>query len=78
MYKCNEQRDISEFSKLDIWLNRKRGYTIRKKRTKFRVIDINKKEANWLYQELGRILGKVDWKRAMEENKKKWLKLLKK
>ena len=53
MYKCNDQRTL-EVSKLQIWKNRKRGYTIRKKG----VIDITKKEADWLYQELGRYLQK--------------------
>lgn len=70
MYKCNEQRDISEFQKFAIWKNRKRGYTIRK----VGIIDITPKEALILWEALGQFLKIPDYKKEMEEEKEKFLK----
>lgn len=70
MYKCNAQRDISSIKRLDIWKNRKRGYTIRK----VGVIDITQEEALILWEKLGEYLKIPDYKKQMEEEKEKFLK----
>lgn len=51
------------------------GYTIRKGlHRNFCVVDsLNKKDLEKLYTKIGKVLKKVDWKKEMEEDKKKFI-----
>lgn len=63
-------------NKLEFWKEEdKDEYNIRKGMFRnYCVIDgLNKKDLEILYDEIGKVLGKTDWKKEMEEDKKKYI-----
>lgn len=62
------QRETN-FNKLDIY--KEKGKVIISKRSKFLgVVELTEKEAEKCYQMIGDLIGKVDFKKQMEEDKK--------
>lgn len=70
MYKCNEQRTISTSPQVYKECGR---YFIHGKGIFQGVVVLSKSQAIKIHRELGKLLGYIDWKKRMEEDKKKYL-----
>jgi hypothetical protein len=70
MYKCNEQRTITSSPQVYKECGK---YIIQGKSLEQGVVVLTKCQADRIYRELGDLLGRIDWKKRMEEDKKKYL-----
>jgi prephenate dehydratase len=70
MYKCNEQRTITSSPQVYKECGK---YIIQGKSAFMGVVVLSKSQAERIWREMGKLIGKVDWKHEMEKDKNRYL-----